>query len=134
MTDKKPAPEVLVAILAKAKEKLAVARSDLENRFFDDAASRSYYAAFHAITAVLASKGLSFSSHGQTLGAFNKQFVQTGIFLPEAFRKAQKLFKDRQIGDYDFSQSVGEQAAVEDVDNAAWLVAVCEEYVNSNLD
>jgi HEPN domain-containing protein len=53
-------------MLNKAQNKLKAAGSAFENEFFDDAASCSYYAAYHAVCALLASHGLAFSSHGQT--------------------------------------------------------------------
>jgi len=65
----------LKAIMAKAEEKLASAERELAAGFPGEASSRAYYAAFHAITAVLATRGLSFFSHTQTIGAFNREFV-----------------------------------------------------------
>lgn len=69
----------------------------LTNDQYDDAVSRSYYAVFHAISALLFTKGLSFSSHSQTIGAFNKEFVRTDIF-PKYYSKKFKLssMKDKQ--------------------------------------
>jgi uncharacterized protein (UPF0332 family) len=45
--------------LTKAGQKLEAARADLDARRFDDAASRAYYAMFHAARALLASRSLS---------------------------------------------------------------------------
>lgn len=67
--------DVIKAMLSKAREKLKTARIDFDNERYDDSVSRSYYAVFHAISAVLLSKGLHFSSHSQTIGAFNKEFI-----------------------------------------------------------
>lgn len=75
-------PQVLRAMLKKAQQKLAAARKDMESGFFGEASSRSYYAAFHAVSAVLAHRGLAFSSHAQTLAAFNREFVKTAVFSP----------------------------------------------------
>jgi uncharacterized protein (UPF0332 family) len=75
MTGFQASPDVLTAMLAKADGKLKVARKNMEDGFLGDVSSRSYYAAFHAISAVLASKGLTFSSHAQAIGAFNKEFI-----------------------------------------------------------
>ncbi len=60
----------LKAIMAKANEKLAAANRELSGGFYGEAASRAYYAVFHALSAVLATQGLSFSSHSQPLGGF----------------------------------------------------------------
>ncbi len=122
MSDKRADPSVLEAMLNKAQNKLKAAGSAFENEFFDDAASCSYYAAYHAVCALLASRGLAFSSHGQTLGAFNREFVKTGRLPAHAFRKIQKLFEDRNIGDYDPSAMVDSETAKRDVADAEWIV------------
>ena len=82
---------------------------------------------FHAVSAVLAHHGLAFSSHAQTLAAFNREFVKTKVFPTDTFRKLQRLFEDRQIADYDWTRDVDKQTAQKDLDDAQWLVdASCE--------
>ncbi len=95
--DSYPALDLL---LAKSQRMIDGARSAMREGFCEDAVSRAYYAAFHAVTAALASKRLSFSSHGQTIGAFNKHFVKPGLVPREGFSKLQRLFEDRHVGDY----------------------------------
>ena len=95
-----PTENVLRAIIQKAQKKLEVAKKDFELGYYGDAVSRAYYAAFHSISAVLSIKGLTFSSHAQTLGAFNREFVKSGIFPRDTYRKIQRLFEDRQEADY----------------------------------
>lgn len=129
MSDYQPTPEVLKAMLNKADEKLAVAKKDFELGFYGDTASRAYYAAFHAVSAVLAEKGLSFSSHAQLLGAFNREFVKTGVFPSDTFRKIQRLLEDRQVADYDWSLKVDKETAAKDLADAQWLVTACQEYL-----
>jgi uncharacterized protein (UPF0332 family) len=123
--------EMLRDMLAKAEQKLVSARTSLEAGHHDDAASRAYYGAFHALSAVLAQRGLSFSSHGQTLGAFNREIVKTGALPPEAFTKIQRLFQDRHTGDYDASRSLDEETARRAVADAAWLVDECRRLVEN---
>ena len=122
-------PEALQAMLRKAEEKLAVSQRDLEMNFFDDAASRAYYAVYHAVSAVLAERGLSFSTHGQTLGAFNREFVKTNIFPADTFRKIQRLYGDREVGDYDWKQSVDQESAERDLEDAKNIVKACRNYL-----
>ena len=118
-------------MLARADEKLRAARVDLDAGLPGDASSRAYYAAYHAITAVLAHAGKSFSSHAQALGAFNREFVKPGAFPPDTFRKIQRLFEDRQTADYDWNVSLDRETALEDVTAADWLVGACREYLRS---
>lgn len=126
--------EILRAIMAKAAEKLSRAERDLADGFPGDAASRAYYAAFHGITAVLATRGLSFSSHAQTIGAFNRDFIKTGLFSPTSSRQLRRLFDDRQIADYDWTRTVDGQTAAEDVAAAQVIVKACREYVERQIE
>jgi uncharacterized protein (UPF0332 family) len=123
----------LRSMLAKAGQKLAAAERDLAGEFCGDASSRAYYAAFHAISAVLATKGLSFSSHGQTIGAFNREFVKTGVFPSTMTGQLQALFENRQTADYDWAGVVDNQTAEEDVAAAREILAACREYVERQI-
>lgn len=55
--------ELIKGYMAKAKEKLAVARELFERGHYDDAVSRAYYAAFHAAQAALISEGQEADTH-----------------------------------------------------------------------
>ncbi|NOZ23834.1 MAG: HEPN domain-containing protein [Planctomycetes bacterium] len=125
--------EILRAILAKAQEKLSAAEREFAAGFFGEASSRAYYAVFHALTAALAAKGLSFSSHAQVIGAFNREFVKPGLFPPDTTKKLQRLFQDRQTADYDWVNSVEAQTAAEDVADAKALVAACQDFVSKHI-
>jgi uncharacterized protein (UPF0332 family) len=86
--------------LEAAERKLRAAELLLEAGELGDAASRTYYAVFHAISAVHLSQGETYSSHAQAIGRFNEKYVKTGIF-PATFTKiVTRLFEDRQTGDY----------------------------------
>lgn len=112
MTSQSAEPAILRAMLGKADEKLSAARAANWDGFFGEAASCSYYAAFHAASAVLAQKGLAFSSHAQVMGAFNREFVKTAILPADTTRRIQRLFEDRQTADYDWKIRVDEARIV----------------------
>jgi uncharacterized protein (UPF0332 family) len=125
-------PTALEALWLKAETKLAGAQSAYSQGFFDDAVSRAYYAAFHAVTATLASSGLSFSSHGQTIGAFNREFVLSGQLPPDTFRRLQRRYEDRHVGDYGVARSIDEPTARRDVEDAVWLLSACRALVEEH--
>lgn len=133
MNERRANPDALRAMLKKAQRKLAAAHKDMELGFFGEACSRAYYAAFHAVSAVLAHHGLSFSSHAQTLAAFNREFVKTAVFPPNTFRKLQRLFEDRQMADYDWTREVDKQTAQENLNDTQWLVDACAKYLEKAL-
>ncbi|MHB9028662.1 MAG: HEPN domain-containing protein [Candidatus Latescibacterota bacterium] len=116
-------------MLAKAQDKIDTAKINMEHGKYDDVVSRSYYAVFFAISAVLFSKGLSFSTHSQVIGAFNREFIKTGIF-PSSFTKMIKiLFNERQTGDYDFDSWIDEPTARESLENAETIVSGIDRYL-----
>jgi uncharacterized protein (UPF0332 family) len=112
----------LAALLAKASEKLETARIMYENARYDDAVSRAYYAVFHAMTAALLSIKLSYSSHGQLIGAFNREFIKTGTFPKEFASVVQTLFDDRQIGDYGILITISKSSARKNIDKAEKMI------------
>lgn len=112
-------------MMAKSREKLDAARREMDAGFYGEVASRAYYAVFHAISAVLFSRDLSFSSHAQVVGEFNRSFVKSGEFPPDTTRKLQRLFEDRQTADYDVIATVDELTARQDLNDAESIVASC---------
>lgn len=130
MTDVEVSRDVLMGMINKAVEKLESAEREFSGGHFGEVSSRAYYAVFHAISAVLASRGMAFSSHSQTLGAFNREFVKTGVFSKEATKQLQRLFEDRQIADYDWVSTIDEETAQADMEDAQSIVKACTEYLS----
>lgn len=117
--------EEVLEIVRTAEEKLKSARHSLSGGYFGDASSRAYYAVFHILTAVLATKGLSFSSHAQVLGAFNREFIRLGHVEGISFQDIQRLFDDRQKGDYATMLTVDRNTAVTDIEIGQRVIDVC---------
>ncbi|WP_211354045.1 HEPN domain-containing protein [Thiohalocapsa marina] len=87
--------------------------------------------AFHAISALHLSQGNAFSSHAQSIGRFNKDFVRTGIFPIEFTAILTRLFEDRQSGDYDLIGLVSAEDANRDVEDARRMLEAIERYFQS---
>jgi uncharacterized protein (UPF0332 family) len=121
----------LCQILEKAESKLKTARIDFDNGQYDDAISRAYYAVFHAISAALLSRQLVFSSHSQVVGAFNKEFVKAGIVPKEFTAIIQRLFADRQTGDYDIIDVIDKETAAEGIRNAVTILSAVRSYLET---
>ena len=119
---------VIKEMLIKSHKKLKTVLTNLEHEEYDDSVSRSYYAVFHAISAVLLSKGLHFSTHAQTIGTFNREFVKTGE-IPVLTKTIEKLFSERQVGDYDFQSCLDADIAKEDLEEAEKIIDACETYL-----
>ncbi|MDY6970133.1 MAG: HEPN domain-containing protein [Spirochaetota bacterium] len=120
-------------MIAKAEDKLETAQLNYNNYRFDDAVSRAYYAVFHAVSAALFSKGLHFSKHGQVIGNFNKEFIKTKILPEEITPMIQKLFDERQIGDYFYYEnSIDKDTAKDDINNAQFIISSIKKYLGIN--
>ncbi len=114
------------ALLSAARSKLEAAALLQASGMHGDAASRAYYAAFHAVSALHLAAGNSFSSHAQVIGRFNKDFVRSGLFAARFTRILTRLFEDRQLGDYEAAAEIGPTQAAQDVADAQALVdAIC---------
>lgn len=105
----------LKEVINKSHEKLKTAKIDFENQRYEDSVSRAYYCIFHIITACLLSKGLSFSSHKEVIGNFNREFIKTNIFPVDLSKKVQTLFEDRQTSDYNAKIYINKEKAEEDI-------------------
>lgn len=121
----------LTALLTMAEEKLRAARLLLDGEAWGDASSRAYYAAFHAVSAVLLSRDESYSHHAQVLGAFNRGFVHTGLFPREFTAVLTRLFENRQSGDYDVLARVTDIEARQDVADAQRIVGTIRQFLSS---
>ena len=119
----------LSALFKNALEKLETARILYENARYDDAVSRTYYAVFHAMTAALLSKDLSYSSHGQVIGAFNREFIKTGIFPKKYSSIIQALFDDRQVGDYGILVKISKSTAHDHIDKTEKLLEAIRVFI-----
>jgi uncharacterized protein (UPF0332 family) len=112
----------LLSMMSKATRSLNAARVHQETHDCDFAASRAYYAAFDAMEASLLSLGITCSTHSGTIATFSKEFIRSGI-LPQSFGVlAARLFRERQIGDYEFDVSVSKTDADQDIQAAVSLV------------
>jgi len=119
----------LKIMMNKAKDSLDVARHLHEQRHYNDAASKAYYAVFHSLQAILLTKNMSYSKHSGVLGAFNKEFIYTGIFAKDFYTKIARLFKDRQIGDYEYEKVIESENSNADVKDAELIINAIGEYL-----
>lgn len=107
------------ANLSRAEMSLGAAQLLLETKFYNDAASRAYYSAFHGATALLLSKGLSFNSHSGLLRAVSLNFVKPGILDKHFGRELSTLYELRSVGDYGELRQITESEAEQAIKTAA---------------
>lgn len=110
------------ARLSKAERKLAAAQDDLEAARFDEAASRAYYAMFHAARAALVARGVNARTHAGLNAVFAEHLVRSGAVDEQLGRWLGQARRSREIGDYDDFLTISPEEAGDAVARAARFV------------
>jgi uncharacterized protein (UPF0332 family) len=116
-------------ILGKAERMLKAGEAALEDGFVETAASRAYYAAFHAIQALLKSIDQTYSKHSGVIAAFHREFIKTGIFPPELGKALTRMVKHRDIGDYSYLWELDLDQVREDIQEAREILDSARRYL-----
>ncbi|HUV40961.1 MAG TPA: HEPN domain-containing protein [Sedimentisphaerales bacterium] len=86
--------------LEKADDALASAELELKQAHTSFALNRLYYACFYAVTALLLQDEKQFARHSAVKSEFVKTYIKSGRIDVKWNVFYQKLFDDRQEGDY----------------------------------
>ena len=108
----------IAANLERAEQSIQAARQLASSSFYDFAASRAYYAAFYAATAVLLHEGLEFSKHSAVIALIHQRFVKTGKLDKEQGKALNWLFELRSVGDYGGTAHVSRQEVEQAIEAA----------------
>ena len=103
--------EEIVANLERADTNIQAADELLEKGYYDVSASRAYYAAFYAASALLLNEDIDTSKHSGVIALIHQHFVKTGQLDREQGRNLNWLFELRSVGDYGVSLHVTEDDA-----------------------
>ncbi len=115
----------MLAEWQRALASLDAARVLQETGYPDFAASRAYYAAFYAASAVLLARGSDVTKHTAVLSAIHRDFVHRGELAREQGRALDWLFELRGIGDYGQSRHVSEDEAEKAIELARGFLRAC---------
>lgn len=115
-------PEEIAANLERAAQSIEAARDLAIKGYYDFAASRAYYGAFYAATAVLLSEGIELSKHSGVIASIHQRFVKTGKLSKEHGKDLNWLFEMRSVGDYGGIAHVSQQQADHAIEAAANFV------------
>jgi len=75
------------------------------------AASRAYYAAFHAVSALFAVQGRAFRKHSALEAAVHRDLVRTGKWVAELGEQYSRLVRLRNVSDYLVLEEVAAEQA-----------------------
>lgn len=90
----------------------------------NSAASRAYYAAFHAVTALFALRDVSFSKHSALRAAIHRDLVNKGEWNNDLGNDFNYLINLRETGDYGSGPSVNRAQAARAVQRAVQRAAL----------
>lgn len=131
MTDQEKLAEQLQLMLAKARRSLTAAELLAKETDYDFASSRTYYATFYAMQALLLTQNLSASSHGGVIKLFSQHFINTGKVDKGYGKLISRLSRKRQAGDYKFDFFFDPVELSTDIIEATEFVDIVEDYLKS---
>jgi len=86
--------------LVKARNTIVEAELLINNKMWNAAVNRIYYACFYAVNALMVNHNLNARKHSGVIQMFGLHFIHTGIITKEAGKFYSILFDMRQSGDY----------------------------------
>jgi len=107
----------------RARRSLATARSDMSVGDADASASRAYYAAFYAVSALFALEGKSFKKHSAVDAAVHRDLVRTGRWPAELGADYRALLDLRYVGDYGGGDHVTDEQSRDAITHASAVIA-----------
>lgn len=116
------------ANLERAEQAIEAAGKLLSEGYYDFAASRAYYAAFYAATALLLKEGMEFSKHSGVIAATHKRFIKTGKLEKQFGKDLNWLFELRSVGDYGVTVHVPQQEAEQAIKASRRFVQAAQLY------
>lgn len=118
--------EYMAFLWDRALVTLDAARDTL-SKYPDTAANRAYYSAFYAVSALLASQGLTFKKHTGVRSAVHKELVHTGRWAESLGDDYDALMELRDVADYGAFKRVNRDQAVNAVESAERIVRAVHE-------
>jgi len=116
----------IAANLQRAEASIQAAKELTTKGYYDFVASRAYYAAFYAATALLLSEELEFGKHSGVIASIHQRFVKTGKLDTKSGRDLNWLFELRGVGDYGTTMHVSKQ-------DAGKAVEVAEDFLKAAM-
>lgn len=112
---------------AKAEKAISDAKQIAQLKLWEATANRLYYAAFHAVNALLIHTGHPVSTHRGAVAQFGRFFIQPGLVSSELGKHYSRLQSMRENGDYNCNMNVQEEDVLPMIAPTADLLERIEE-------
>ena len=93
--------EIVNYRISRARETLKEIDKHIENKLWNTAVNRLYYACYYAVIALLISKKIKAQTHAGVRQMFGLHFVKTGVIDKELGRFYSNIFDKRLTGGYE---------------------------------
>ena len=87
--------------ITKARDTFNEVDLHIENKLWNTAVNRLYYACYYAVIALLVNKDIHAQTHSGVRQMFGLHFVKSGLIDKESGKFYNDIFDMRQTGDYD---------------------------------
>lgn len=101
MLNEKDRKQLVTLRLENAYQTMKEAKLMIDNKYWNAAINRMYYACYYATTALLLNCGLETQTHGGARQMLGLHFVRTGKLSGRLSNFYSNLFSQRHSGDYD---------------------------------
>ncbi|MBR3767312.1 MAG: HEPN domain-containing protein [Clostridia bacterium] len=118
------------ARLLHAKDCLKEAQILLEAEEYKGTANRAYYAAFHALRAVLILDNFDSKKHSGIISKFRELYLKTELFDKNVSDAISSLFRVRSASDYDDFFVVSKQDAIQQLEYAKNIIELISNYLS----
>jgi uncharacterized protein (UPF0332 family) len=116
-------------LMEKAQRSIQAAERLLADGDADFAVSRTYYAYFYTAQALLATRGIDLSRHGQVIAQYGLHFSKTRALDPVFHNWFNKAFKLRQLADYQVEVPVDPEDVTDLLSGCRTFIVAASEYL-----
>lgn len=120
--------------LEMAEERLKSSKILLDAGSYKDSISRSYYAMFTAVRALLAIDGQDFSKHAGVIAYFQKEYIKNGKIEKKYSKYISQAFQIRNNTDYSDFFIVSVQDAQEQYEKAKEFFEMIKAYLQIKIN
>ncbi|MBQ6885461.1 MAG: HEPN domain-containing protein [Clostridia bacterium] len=119
------------ARIAHAEDCLREAQLLLDGDEYKGTANRAYYAAFHALRAVLILDEFDSKKHSGIIAKFRENYLKTELFNKDVSDYISSLFRVRTASDYDDFYIISKEESIEQLKKAEKIVEQIQEYLRT---
>ena len=112
--------------IKKARETFNEVNLHVENKLWNTAVNRLYYACYYAVIALLIDKDIKAQTHSGVRQMFGLHFVKSGLIDKESGKFYTDIFDMRQTGDYDDYIDFRKEDVLDLIDPANELISKIE--------